>query len=89
MATLPPDQRDDGERGTDTVWYVQYGPTAKHIYRWVNAECLALLTAGPDEFAMPGGTLGDDGGVTVDRGDLLDMLADRGVRPPDPGPAGP
>lgn len=29
-------------RMTDTAWYVQYGPTQKNIYRWVNAECIAL-----------------------------------------------
>jgi hypothetical protein len=29
-------------RMTDTAWYVQYGPAPKDIYRWVNAECIAL-----------------------------------------------
>lgn len=29
-------------RTTDTAWYVQYGPDSKNVYRWVNAECIAL-----------------------------------------------
>jgi hypothetical protein len=31
MAALPPDLRDDDDRGTDVAWYVQYGPTAEHV----------------------------------------------------------
>jgi hypothetical protein len=87
MAALPPALRDPADRGTDVAWYVQYGPTAEHVYRWVNAECLALPTAGPDGFAMPAGTLRENGGVIVDRDDLLDMLADRGISLQSPGSA--
>ena len=87
MAELPPDLRDDDDRGTDVAWYVQYGPTAEHVHRWVNAECLALPEAAPDAFAMPAGTLGEDGSVILDRGDLLDMLADRGINIQNPDPA--
>lgn len=29
-------------RSRETAWYIQYGPERAHIFRWVNAECLAL-----------------------------------------------
>lgn len=30
------------DRFTETAWYVQYGPGPEHVFRWVDAECVAV-----------------------------------------------
>lgn len=37
----------------ETAWYVQYGPERAHIFRWVNAECLALPVTAEQIAATP------------------------------------
>lgn len=32
----------DDERGTDTAWYVQYGPSAADVCRWTNCGFMAI-----------------------------------------------
>lgn len=38
------DGTTDADRYTETVWYVQYGPSPRDICRWVNCEFLAVIT---------------------------------------------
>lgn len=33
---------DDGDRTTDTAWYIQYGPQATDVCRWTNCEFVVI-----------------------------------------------
>jgi hypothetical protein len=68
----------DGERMTDYAWYVQYGPNAQDVCRWVNCSLLAVPIPG-ERFPEPVGTR-DGSGVLLTRDDLLGGLADSGFR---------
>lgn len=83
MADEPAELRGNGNRATDHAWYVQYGPQAGDICRWVNCEFITVLT-GPSGYDVPVGTR-DGGGVTLTRNDLLGALADSGFALRDPG----
>jgi hypothetical protein len=66
----------DHERPTDHAWYIQYGPAAADICRWVNCGFTAVLTD-RREWDIPVGTR-DGTAVVFTRGDLLGGLADSG-----------
>jgi len=78
MAAEPEALRGDGNRCTDDIWYVQYGPQERDICRWSNASFLAI-PADARDFEIPVGTP-DDRGVTFTRDDLIGGLADSGFR---------
>lgn len=71
------------ERRTDHAWYVQYGPQAGDICRWVNCDFM-MIPADSSPFRAEVGTR-DGNGVTLTRGDLLGALADSGFALRDPG----
>lgn len=73
----------DCERLTDHAWYVQYGPKAADICRWVNCDFM-MIPSDPEAFQVPVGTR-DGNGVTLTRGDLLTGLADSGFTLRQPG----
>lgn len=64
------------ERLTDHAWYVQYGPQAGDICRWVNCEFIMIPTD-PAVFRVQVGT-SDGNGVTFTRDDIVSGLADAG-----------
>jgi hypothetical protein len=64
------------ERLTDHAWYVQYGPRAADICRWVNCDFM-MIPADPSEFRIRVGTR-DGNGVMLTRDDLVGGLADAG-----------
>ena len=70
------------ERSTDHAWYVQYGPGAGDICRWVNCEFMTIPFDSAD-YAVPVGT-SNGNGVTFTRNDLLGALADSGFALRDP-----
>lgn len=79
----PYSQPDDGpfdpsacERTTDHAWYVQYGPQAADVCRWVNCDFM-MIPADSSAFRAPVGTR-DGNGVTFTRDDILGGLADSG-----------
>lgn len=63
-------------RITDHAWYIQYGPKAIDVARWVNCSFIAIPTD-PCAFDQPVGTI-TPGGVELNRNNLLDALADSG-----------
>jgi hypothetical protein len=73
-------ERDKNDkRPTDTAWYVQYGPSRHHIYRWVNATFITVPTDA--KFCqVQHGTPTPGGGVSLTRADLLAALADTGIQ---------
>jgi hypothetical protein len=64
------------ERGTDHAWYVQYGPKAADICRWVNCDFI-MIPADSPAFRAEAGTR-DGNGVTFTRDDVVSGLADAG-----------
>lgn len=73
----PGDTFEPDERMTDHAWYVQYGPGAGDICRWVNCMFYLVPTErGVFEQPLPGTR--DSSGVTVTRDDLVTALADSG-----------
>jgi hypothetical protein len=70
------------ERRTDHAWYIQYGPQAADICRWVNCSFL-MIPSDPEAYAIPVGTR-DGTSVTFTRDDVLSGLADSGFRLRDP-----
>lgn len=64
------------ERRTDHAWYIQYGPKATDICRWVNCSFVTIPTD-PHMFDVPVGTR-DGRGVTFTRDDIVSGLADSG-----------
>lgn len=71
------------ERTTDHAWYVQYGPKAADVCRWVNCDFMTVLTDS-SAYEAPVGT-SDGSSVTLTRDDLLGALADSGFALRDPG----
>lgn len=67
---------EPGERQTDHAWYIQYGPKAGDICRWVNCSFIAIPTD-PSAFSMPAGTREGDR-VTFTRDDIVGSPADSG-----------
>lgn len=74
------------ERTTDHAWYVQYGPKAADVCRWVNCDFM-MIPADPREFQASFGAR-DGNSVTLTRGDLLAGLADSGFTLRAPGGSG-
>lgn len=68
----------DYPRGTDTAWYVQFGPEPQRICRWVNCSFITV-PIDLNMFREPVGTP-DGNGVTITRNDLLGSLADSGFQ---------
>lgn len=64
-------------RGTDTAWYVQYGPQPGDVCRWTNCSFVAVPTADEQLANRSFGTR-DGSGVTLTRDDLVGSLADSG-----------
>ena len=71
-----------GRRSVDHAWYVQYGPAPGDVCRWTNCSFVVLPTSMDDLAALrPAiGTPTADGGVSLDRDDVLGALADSGIR---------
>jgi hypothetical protein len=64
------------ERTTDHAWYVQYGPQAGDVCRWVNCDFM-MIPADPQDYRVQVGTR-DGNGVTLTRDDLIGGMADSG-----------
>lgn len=70
------DWEPDGERSTDTAWYIQYGANPGAICRWTNCA-FVVVPIDPGMCRRPVGTR-DGNGVTITRDDLLGELARSG-----------
>lgn len=68
---------DENERTTDEAWYLQWGNNPGHVFRWHNAEFMAL-PLDPREFDFPLGSV-------ATRDNLVGALAHSGfeLRSPD------
>lgn len=64
------------ERMTDHAWYIQYGPQADDVFRWVNCSFVAI-PADPETGAFPAGER-DGSQVMFTRDSILGSLADSG-----------
>lgn len=74
----------DEDRTTETAYYLQYGPAAGNVCRWVNSEPVALLTQ-PWPFGQDGAASREetpDGRISTvfTRDSLLGALEDSGFR---------
>jgi len=82
---------DPADRGTDTVFYIQYGPDPGDICRWHNSEAV-VLPAQDGPFSIDGAAEREDLGegrqrATFTRDSLIGGLADSGFRlKGEPGP---
>jgi hypothetical protein len=74
---------DDGDRTTDTVFYIQYGPSAGDICRWYNSG-VVVLPSGEETFSLDAAASRDGDATTFTRDSLLAGLADSGFHLRDP-----
>jgi hypothetical protein len=68
----------DKDRMIDHAWYIQYGPAAVDVCRWVNCS-FRVIPIADEDFALPAGQR-EGTRTTFTRASLLDSLADSGIR---------
>jgi hypothetical protein len=76
-----PPEPPEAERPTDDAWYVQYGPSATDVCRWVNCDFITIPA--PQDLAG-----GEQASGALTRPSLLGMLADSGFTLNEPPGAG-